>query len=271
MNSLLAVVRFECLRILTPGRSVWWLLVAGFPMVITMLMSSLLPPPGSPGASTIRNADTVYTIVLYFLAPSISCMLGCLLTAAPSVASELEQHSWIYIATRPSGLFHLVIGKYLVAVLWATSATVAGVLLALPFSEIVGIWDAAWPLLTLSVLSACCYSALYMTIGTLFPQRAMVFCVAYTAGVELFLGLFPAVISRVTIQFRLRSLLFHWMPASQDIQDPQVSQVLREFIASDESVFLQLFWLLALAAVLLAVALTTVQVREFTTATESEV
>ena len=32
MNSLLAVFRFELRRILTPGRAIWWLLVAGFPM-----------------------------------------------------------------------------------------------------------------------------------------------------------------------------------------------------------------------------------------------
>ena len=55
------------------------------------------PPIGS-------NRDQLYTVALYLLGPSIACMLGALLIAAPAIASELEQHSWIYLATRPNGV-----------------------------------------------------------------------------------------------------------------------------------------------------------------------
>ncbi|MEQ9406918.1 MAG: hypothetical protein RIK87_04295 [Fuerstiella sp.] len=264
MNSLIAVCRFELRRVLTPGRAVWWALVVAFPVVITLLMRQYVKPPPQV---TQQDIDTVYTIALYFLAPSVACMLGALLMAAPAVASELEQHSWVYIATRPNGLFHLILGKFLVAVLWSGSATITGIVLSLPFSRIASFGEAGIALLGLAVLSAFSYSALYMMIGTVFPQRAMVFCVAYTGAVELFMGFFPAVINRLTIQYRLRSLLFHWTTQSREFEDSG----LLKFVASTEGAALQLLWLASFTAVFLSLALVTVQVREFTTAIESDV
>lgn len=326
MNSLMAVFRFEARRMLTPGRSAWWLLVAAFPAVITLLMSTYLrldvtsaerqqeiaaqldeerqreaefqralrsyaenQPPGAfdgqrnpgfqadrgwerprhrrPPIVTQQDVDTIYSIALYFLGPAIACMLGALLTAAPSVASELEQHSWVYFATRPNGLFHLVVGKYLVAVTWSASATTVGILAALPLSKIEATTEAGLALISLSLISSCCYSALYMMIGTLFPQRAMVFCVAYTAAVEIFMGFLPAVINRMTVQYRLRTLLFRWTTQSDGFEQSGVLS----YVASGESVFLQLAWLCAFTALFLAVALTTIHVREFTQAAETDV
>ena len=187
--------------------------------------------------------DAILTIVIYYLAPGIACMLGALLTASPAVASELEQHSWIYFATRPNGLFHLVIGKYLVAFVWAATLTI------------------------ITLLSAMSYSALYMMIGTLFYRRAMIFCVAYTAGVEIAMSFVPAVINRLTIQYRLRALLFEGMAKPKAMSNEDTFQ--RLFIAGDSTTE-TIFWLFALTAVFLAIALTSVQVREFTGAAETE-
>ena len=57
MNSLLAVFRFELRRILTPGRAIWWLLVAGFPILITILMRLYVEPPP---ASAARQNDQAW-------------------------------------------------------------------------------------------------------------------------------------------------------------------------------------------------------------------
>lgn len=263
MNSLLAIYKFELKRIMTPGRAFWWLIVAAFPVVIIALMTAYLQPPRRVPQEEI---SFVFTIALYFLAPSVACMLGVLLTAAPTVATELEQHSWIYLATRPNGLFHLIVGKYLVAVTWASSATILGILIAVPLSRIEARWDAAMALSVIAVLSAFAYAALFQMIGTLFHARAMVFCVVYTGAVELFLGMFPAVVNRMTIQFRLRSLLANWIDIPKNFQNDDVM----EMIASTESAGMQVLWLAAFTAVFLGISLTTVQVREFTTAAESE-
>ena len=139
MNSLLAVAIFEFKRIMTPGRAFWWLVVAAFPVVITLLMSTYLIParrvsvPQQP--ESIQEIGVMFTFALYVLGPSLSCMLGVLLTSAPIVATELEQHSWVYLATRPNGLFHLLMGKYLVAVVWTASAAILGITLAIPISQ----------------------------------------------------------------------------------------------------------------------------------------
>ena len=262
MNSLLAIYKFELKRIMTPGRFFWWLIVAAFPAVIIAMMSHYVVIRGmSP-----EEISFLFTVATYFLAPSIGCMLGVLLMAAPTVATELEQHSWVYLATRPNGLFHLIFGKYLVAVTWTSSATILGILVAVPLSRIVDKWEAAIALSALAVLSAFAYAALYLVIGTLFHARAMVFCVVYTAAVELFLGMFPAVINRMTIQFRLRSLLANWIDIPRQVKDSDAM----DLIASSESAGMQILWLVAFTAVLLGISFTTVQVREFTTASESE-
>lgn len=263
MNSLLAIYRFELKRILTPGRAFWWLIVAAFPVVITLMMTRYLRFPRSAPPDEV---GFVFTIAIYFLAPSIACMLGVLLTAAPTVATELEQHSWIYLATRPNGLFFLLLGKYLVAVTWAASATILGICVAVPLSRVFFKIDTMIALSSLALCSALAYAALYMMIGTLFHARAMVFCVVYTGAVELFLAMFPAVVNRMTIQFRLRSLLANWIAIPERFDRPE----LYNYIASDESAILQLLWLLALTAVFLSVSFASVQVREFTTASESE-
>jgi len=281
MRSLLAMFRYEWKRLLTPGRMFWWFAVTVFPVAIILLMQTYGPiadvdqwkrilssMENRPvdDAEAQQHVDTLLTICLYFLAPSIACMLGSLLTAAPAVASELEQHSWIYLATRPNGLFHLIIGKYLVAVMWAATAAWAGILLALPLAHIHGKFEAGWTLLVIALLSAMAYSALFLMIGTIFHLRAMVFCVAYTAGVEVFLGFFPAVINRFTIQYRLRSLLFQWTTQREEFRDSKIV----EFVDASGGWFLQVMWLISLTAVFLAVSLVTVQVREFTVAVESE-
>jgi len=263
VNSLLAIYQFELKRILTPGRAFWWLIVAAFPVVITAMMSHYLQFPRQAQPEEI---GFFFTIAIYFLAPGIACMLGVLLTAAPTVATELEQHSWIYLATRPNGLFFLLLGKYLVAVTWAASATITGICIAIPISRVYYKLDTMLALSALSVCSAFAYGALYMMIGTLFHARAMVFCVVYTGAVELFLAMFPAVVNRMTIQFRLRSLLANWITIPERFDRPELYM----YIASDESAVLQLMWLLSLTAIFLSVSFASVQVREFTTAAESE-
>ncbi|MCP4169200.1 MAG: hypothetical protein GY758_00325 [Fuerstiella sp.] len=294
MNSIMAVFFFELKRIMTRGRAFWWGVVATFPVAIMLLMKKYVDF-GPQEAAPPQTISTVFTIVLYFVAPTISCMLGALLTAAPAVASELEQHSWIYLAVRPNGLFHLIVGKYLVAVMWTASATVTGVIIAVSLAAVDGPADVTaaveqqqrsnstdaaemvpgiidkgqvtQAMVCLSLLSACAYSALYMMLGTVFNRRAMVLCVAYTAAVELFLGFFPAVINRFTIQYRLRSLLFEWTPQSEQFRRLD----LVDLVASDESAFTQIMWLMSWIALFLAIALVSVQVREFTSASETDV
>ena len=281
MNSLLAMFGFELKRLMTPARFFWWACVAAFPVCIVLLLHTFgdfgdvesmrrnMASQRHVGSQeqAILLSDTILTIVIYYLAPGIACMLGALLTASPAVASELEQHSWIYFATRPNGLFHLIVGKYLVALVWAVSSTLLGLWISIAIAAIDNKWHVFVTLTQITILSAMAYSALYMMIGTLFYRRAMIFCVAYTAGVELGMSFVPAVINRLTIQYRLRALLFQedTLPRLMRNEDS-----FRTLFVSHTSPFQTVFWLVTLTAVFLAVALTSVQVREFTGAAETE-
>lgn len=94
----------------------------------------------------------------------------------------------------------------------------------------------------------------------------MVFCVMYTVGVEVLLGSFPAVINRVTVQYRLRSLLTQWLPLSDEIRNSTAMQ----YTIGSSGAPLHMLCLagITIGFILLAIALT--RLRQFTTAAESD-
>jgi hypothetical protein len=88
----------------------------------------------------------------------------------------------------------------------------------------------------------------------------------YTVGVEVLLGSFPAVINRITVQYRLRSLLTHWLPLSDKIRDSSAMQY--TISTSSPSVHILCLVGITVGFILLAIALT--RLRQFTTAAESD-
>lgn len=253
----------EWKRSMTAGRIAWWFAMATFPILITALIRSIdafgrgWPP---------EQFDTFWSVLLYTLIPCVCCTLSVLLTAAPSVATELEQRSWVYLATRPNGIFWLLLGKYLVAVTWGTTAAWAGVIGAILFTNAESPIQIGLALLGLSLLSAISYSAVYLLIGAMFPKRAMVFAVMYTGLVEVVLGIIPAVVNRLTVQYRLRSLLMQWVPTTQEMRESPAFN----YVFADGSSLVQCLWLLTLTAVFLAAALVVAHRKEFTTASEGD-
>lgn len=263
MNQLRAVFFYEWKRSLTFGRIAWWVFMASFPIVIT-IMIRLLPLFETEVQEDRR--DTVWSILLYVLIPCVCSALSVLLTAGPAVAAELEQRSWVYLATRPNGIFWLLLGKYLVAVTWGVTAAWVGTTGSILLSNVespIQIWVA---MMALCFLSCFSYSAVYLLIGTLFPKRAMVFCVMYTGFVEVVLGFIPALVNRLTVQYRLRSLLVQWVPTDKSLQDSSAF----EYVFGGDSSFLHCFWLLTLTSLFLAAALVIAHRKEFTTASEGD-
>ena len=288
MNSLLATVRFEMSRTLTMSRIVWWFVLAAFPIVIAVLIR-LFPlaevdldyPAGFVADQHIDAEDAlkaardrqmkqlhqVWALALYALIPCITCAMGVLLSAAPAIATELEQRSWVYMATRPNGIFWLLTGKYIVAVVWAVTAAWVGLSVAVLITGLDTMLKLWISLSGLSVLSAMAYAAVFMLIGTLFPARAMVFCVAWTAAVEGMISLIPAVINRMTVQFRLRTLFVTWAEPGEEIRQIPFF----ESVVADGSSLLQVLWLITLTVVFFVAAVVIAYKREFTGAAETDV
>ncbi|MDA1233142.1 MAG: hypothetical protein O2856_20450, partial [Planctomycetota bacterium] len=123
MNALRAVFVYEWKRSLTLGRIGWWYAMAAFPIMITILMRTI---GDIEDDLDIAAQKSIWSVALYILIPGVCVGLSVLLTAAPAVASELEQRSWTYLATRPNGIFWLLLGKFLVSVTWATTAAWLG-------------------------------------------------------------------------------------------------------------------------------------------------
>jgi ABC-type transport system involved in multi-copper enzyme maturation permease subunit len=211
LSRVLTVFEFELRRALVPTRLAWWGILAFFPVVLVCLLLSV------PGAR--REIPTeVWTSIQFILISMLISMLGTFLWTAPAVSSELERQSWVYFAVRPHGRVAVLLGKYLAAVAWVLPATLVGatvcaVLLALfrtqvaESGQIMRMW---WTIVRLCLLSVPAYAALFLALGTIFTKRAMVMSVAYTLIFELIVSFIPALINKLTIQFRLRALFLNW-------------------------------------------------------------
>ncbi|MCA9035414.1 MAG: hypothetical protein KDA91_09795 [Planctomycetaceae bacterium] len=298
MNSLSAVFFYEWRRTLTFARLGWWFVLAMFPVAITFMIRR---QPRFAAGMRPDEIATVWSIVFYLLIPSVCCMLGVFLNAAPAIASELEQRSWIYLATRPRGVMWMMLGKFLVAVVWAVTSAVLSITLATIVSQMdFAAWRGAetvseglirlfsssltetlysdqspaifrtwWTMVRLSILSACAYSALFLMIGASFPNRSMVFSVGYVALVEVVLSLIPAVINRITVQYRLRSLMINW--ADPVRRDQMQGNMFFKYVFADGGNTEQILWLIGLTVCFLGAALLIAEKREFTSAAESDI
>lgn len=263
MNALRAVFFHEWKRSLTAGRIAWWLAMAAFPAVITILIRTI---PGFERGVPANDRDTFWSMMLYVLIPCVCSALGVLLTAGPAVAAELEQRSWVYMATRPNGIFWLLIGKYLVAVTWGVTAAWAGALSAIVLTNAASPLRILLALSALSFLSCISYSAVFLLIGVISPKRSMVFCVMYTGFVEVVLGIIPAMINRLTVQYRLRSLLVQWVPVNANVKkSPSFA-----YVFGEDSASMHILWLIALASVFLFAGIVLAHRKEFTTAIEGD-
>ena len=264
MNAMRAGFVYEWKRSLTLARLAWWLAMAAFPVMITILIRTL---GEFENQIDIATQKSTWSITLYALIPCVCVALSVLLTAAPAVASELEQRSWAYLATRPNGIRWLLLGKYLVSVTWGTTAAWLGAALSVALCGMDEQLRMLLSLLALSLLSAIAYSAVYLLLGAIFPKRAMVFCMMYTVIVELVCGSIPAVINRMTIQFRLRTLFVNWMPLDERMKEDSIFQ----YVIIDGSSFMQCFWLITISVLFLAAAVWVAHRKEFTSATEGDV
>ena len=268
MNALQATFRYELRKSVTAGRVLWWFVLAALPVAITLLSRWVQ----NQQAKELRPAldpdtlDSFWSLLLYVTVPCVSCAMSALLTAGPAVATELEQRSWIYLATRPHGITWLLLGKFLVASVWAFTAATAGTLIAIALINAPHRTQILSGILSLAALSAPAYSAAYLLLGAIFPRRSMVFCVMYTGGVEVILGSFPAIINRITVQFRLRSLLVQWLPLDDTIRNSPAM----EYAVGTSSPTSHIVGIATLTLAFVIAAITLTRFREFTSATETD-
>lgn len=257
LSSIVAVFFFEWRRAFTWARMAWWMVLALFPVLIVSMIRFALRGGSLP--------DEFWILLFFGLVPMLISMLGTFLWATPVVSAELERKSWVYLAVRPHGTTNVLIGKYLVAMTWALSATLVGMLAATAIMPAGDASRIAWVVGRITLLSCPAYAALYLLLGTLFPKRSMVIAVAYTLVFELIISIIPAIINTLTVQYRIRTLLFLW----GDMQISADMNALMAFIG-DPPAWEHVVVLLVYTLVVLVASIGVVRSREFSAAEEGE-
>ncbi|MFK7822401.1 MAG: hypothetical protein AB8G99_27145 [Planctomycetaceae bacterium] len=211
---------------------------------------------------------------LYILLPSVVAMLSTFLWAAPSIASELEGRSWAYIATRPHGPISVLLGKYLIGVVWGISAAMTGLTLSLLIANVEpeGYFYLFRPLCILILLACPAYGAVFTLIGAIAPRRAMVVSVAYALTIEGMISILPvlgtpALISRLSIQYPLRSMMVRWLRLD-DV--PENFSPLTQLAVSESTLFIDVLSIVLITAAALGAAVFAMQTQELTQADESD-
>lgn len=210
---------------------------------------------------------------LYILLPSVVAMLSTFLWAAPAIASELEGRSWAYIATRPNGPVSVLLGKYLIGVVWGMSAAMTGLTLSLLIANTgEGYFYLFIPLATLILLSCPAYGAIFTLIGTIAPRRSMVVSVAYILTLEGLISILPvlgipSLISRITVQYPLRSMMVRALRLDEV---PEDFNPLTRLAVSESSTLLDVGSILLITVAALTAAVFVLQSQELTQADESD-
>lgn len=198
-------------------------------------------------------------------------ILAELLWATPIVHAELEGKTWLYLAVRPRGIVAVLLGKYLVAVLWTMAvcsiALTACVLLAAlaRFPNALQMWLVFLVLIT---LAAFAYAAIFALIGVVFHRRAMVFAMAYVIVFEVLVAQIPAVINQITVRHHLTALAVKWLDFRY-LGDEEVPEfILREMLGVQEPDWQNILTVAATAAIALAASMQIICSREYLSADE---
>ncbi len=264
-----AVFLFEWKRALTLPRMAWWAVLAAFPVFIVGVVRFTMPTGSHRGFPDDDVKRQFWAFLLYALVPMLVSMLGTLLWATPAISSELERRSWVYLTVRPNGGPAVLLGKYLAAVTWVIPPALIGLSIAIPLADSGVGWRLWWAMVRLVCLSCPAYGAIYLLLGTVLPRRAMVLAVAYTLIFELVIRWVPAVINKLTVQFRLQALLVEWcnLPLSGPGGRPSGVQAM----IGDDPAWQHVLTLVLLPPILLLISLAILRWSEFSSSAESDV
>ncbi len=258
LGNIKAVFLFEWRRALTMPRIAWWVVLTMFPVFIVTLIR-LSPAPDPP--------YQVWAVFLFALSPMLICMLGTFLWTTPAISAELERKSWVYLAVRPNGGTAVLLGKYLAAVTWVLPAALIGMTLAVFISQSEQMLQLWWTMIRMVCLSCPAYAAVYLLIGALVPKRSMVIAVSYTLFFELIISFVPALINKLTVQYRLRALLIDW--ADLDIVDTQNANMVA--LIGNAPAWFHIVVLIGYTAALLAGAVVLLRRSEYSATEEADV
>lgn len=253
-----ATVLFDFRRSLTISRIAVFAVLSLFPPAI---MAVNLIGPGVDAAPVIIGVTVMMVGIL-----------AELLWATPIVYGELEGKTWLFLAVRPRGVLAVLLGKYLVAVLWTTAVCSIAMTLCVLLAATAHVPDLLrmWLVfLVLIVLAAFAYAAIFALIGVIFHRRAMVFAMAYVILLEIFVAQIPAIINQITVRHHLTALAVKWL-GFRSLGGEEVPEFfLEQVLGVKEPDWRNILLVVATTAVTLAASTWIICHREYLTAEEA--
>jgi ABC-type transport system involved in multi-copper enzyme maturation permease subunit len=254
-DKVAATVLFDFRRSLTMSRTSVFVVLSLFPPAI---MGINLFGPGRDAANVIIGVTVMMVGIL-----------AELLWATPIVYGELEGKTWQFLAVRPRGIHAMLLGKYLIAVLWTMAVCMTAlticvmVALAAQVPNALRIWLVFSVLIT---LAAFAYAAIFALIGVVFHRRAMVFAMAYMILFEVLVAQIPAIINQITVRHHLTALAVKWLDF-RHLGDEEVPDfILQQMFGAQEPDWRNILMICITAAIALAASTWIINSREFVSA-----
>lgn len=256
-GKIAATALFDFRRSLSLSRLSVFVVLSLFPPAI---MALNLFGPGRDAAPVIIGV----TVMMVGL-------LAELLWATPIVYGELEGKTWLFLAVRPHGIMAMLLGKYLIAVLWTMAVCGIALTICVMMAVAAQIPNAVpmWRVFSvLVVLAAFAYAAIFALIGVVFHRRAMVFAMAYVIVFEMLVAQIPAVINQITVRHHLTALAVKWLDFRY-LGDEEVPEfILQQMLGAHEPDWQNILMVVATAAIALAASMWIICSREYLSAEE---
>jgi hypothetical protein len=196
LRSAWAVAQFELRRSMTPQRLSVSLVLVLFPPAILLVL--------------LAGGITEASELVIGLTTGMVLLLSLLLWATPNVYTELEGKGWTYVTSRAHGRLAILLGKYGVAVMWASVISCTAATLCMIHANIVhgflNAWHTWFTIIMLLLLASVAYGAIFSLMGVIFYRRAMVLAAAYVLIFEVFVATVPANVSKITTRYHLQNI-----------------------------------------------------------------
>lgn len=197
----------------------------------------------------------IWVLFLRFIIPMLGVFYGTSL-----VADEVEDKTITYLFTRPIPRGAVLLGKYLAYLVCTTLVVLPSVMivyfLVVPFSEIPSSFAALVKDLGILALGLAVYGALFALIGALL-KRPLVIGLVFAFGWEQVALLMPGYLKRFTLAYYLQALVPHAMPSDG------VVSLIQSMFRDVPGPMASLFWLCVALVVCLALAMRTIERREY--------
>ena len=258
-SKIAATALFDFRRSLTISRLSIFVVLSLFPPAIMAI--NLFGPGLDAAAAPVIIGVTVMMVGI----------LAELLWATPIVYGELEGKTWLFLAVRPRGIMAVLLGKYLIAVLWTMAVCSIAMTICVLLAATAQIPNALqmWRVfLILITLAAFAYAAIFALIGVIFHRRAMVFAMAYVIVFEVFIAQIPAVINQLTVRHHLTALAVKWLDFRYLGGEEVPEFILQQMLGVQEPDWQNILMVAATAAIALAASMWIICSREYLSAEE---